>query len=253
MIPALLLGRKGSVGFPKKNTTKILGRKLAEYPIIHAKNSKYVDKIYLSTDDPKLMQIAKKHEIEIIERPDYLCTNNALGEDAFKHGYEVIKERNGNEDIEFIVLLFCNAVTFLAEHIDKGVDALKTDQNLDSAVTVSEYNWYSPVRARKIGPDGTLQPFIPFENYPKDLKIDCDRNTQGDVYFADVCVSVVRPRCIDDLNYGVLPQKWMGRKIYPIINWGGLDVDKVWQMPQIKYWLKHHGFSQNKSPYDHLI
>ena len=197
--------------------------------------------------------MGKKQKVEIIERPDYLCTNEALGEDAFKHGYEVIKERNGNEDIEFIVLLFCNAVTFLAEHIDKGVDALKTDQNLDSAVTVSEYNWYSPVRARKIGPDGTLQPFIPFENYPKDLKIDCDRNTQGDVYFADVCVSVVRPRCIDDLNYGVLPQKWMGRKIYPIINWGGLDVDKVWQMPQIKYWLKHHGFSQNKSPYDHLI
>jgi len=147
--------------------------------------------------------------------------------------------------------LFCNAVTFLAEHIDIGVDALKTDKNLDSAVTVSQYNWYSPVRARKIGPDGTLQPFIPFENYPKDLKIDCDRNTQGDVYFADVCVSVVRPRCLENLSYGVLPQKWMGKKIYPIKNWGGLDVDKEWQIPLVEYWLTHNGYSGYKSPYDY--
>mgnify|MGYP001380825567 CR=1 FL=1 len=104
MIPALLLGRKGSIGFPGKNTIEVLGRKLAEYPIIHAQNSKYIDKIYLSTDDPKLMELSKKHEIEIIERPEYLCTNEALGEDAFKHGYEVIKERNKNENIDLISL-----------------------------------------------------------------------------------------------------------------------------------------------------
>ncbi len=249
MIPALLLGRKGSVGFPRKNTTKIFGRQLAEYPIIHAKNSKYIDKIYLSTDDPKLIRVGKKQKVEIIERPDYLCTNEALGEDAFKHGYEVIKERNKNKNFEFIVLLFCNAVTFLADHINEGVNALREDQTLDSAVTVCKYNWYSPVRARKINSEGTLEPFVPFESYPSDLKIDCDRNTQGDTYFADVCVSVVRPHCLDDLDYGILPQKWMGQKIYPIINWGGLDIDKSWQMPQIKYWLKHHGFTNDKTPY----
>ena len=250
MISAILIGRKGSVGFPKKNTTKVLGRKLAEYPIIHAKNSKYIDNIHMSTDDPYLMQIAKAHEIEIIERPNYLCSDDALGEDAFKHGYEVIKETIKNQPIEFIVLLFCNAVTFLAEHIDKGIDALKADKTLDSAVTVSQYNWYSPVRARKIGPDGILQPFIPFENYPKDLEINCDRDTQGDVYFADVCVSVVRPRCLENLSHGILPQKWMGRKIFPIKNWGGLDVDKEWQIPQVKYWLKHNGFTDSKTPYE---
>jgi len=249
MIPALLLGRKGSVGFPNKNTTKILGRRLAEYPILHAKNSKYIDKIYLSTDDPKLIEIGNKQKIDIIERPDYLCTNEALGEDAFKHGYEVIKERNQNQNLEFVVLLFCNAVTFLADHINEGIKALRKDQALDSAITVCKYNWYSPPRARKINSNGMLEPFMPFENYPQDLKIDCDRNTQGDTFFADVCVSVVRPHCLENLENGILPQKWMGQKIYPIINWGGLDIDKAWQMPQIKYWLKFHGFTKNKIPY----
>ncbi|MFC1652382.1 cytidylyltransferase domain-containing protein [Planctomycetota bacterium] len=220
MIPALLIGRKGSVGFPGKNTTRLLGRKLAEYPIIHAKEAKCVDRIYMSTDDPDLMDIAKQYDVEVIERPDYLSTNEALGEDAFKHGFDVIKERNSGTDIELVTLLFCNAVTFLNCHIESAVEAMRNDPELDSAVTVSQYNWYSPVRARRIGNDGLLHPFIPFESYPE-MQISCDRDSQGDVYFADVCVSVVRPRCLEDLSYGVLPQRWMGRKICPIQNWGG--------------------------------
>lgn len=252
MIPVILLGRKGSVGFPGKNTFEVLGRELSEYPIIHAKNSKYVDQIYLSTDDPDLKALGKVHGINVIDRPDYLCTTEALGEDAYKHGYEVVKEMNKNTEIEFAVLLFCNAVSFLAKHIDKGIEALRANKEFDSAVTVSQYNWYSPTRARRIGEDGLLHPFIPFESYDCEKSINCDRNSQGDVYFADVCVSVVRPRCLEDLSYGILPQKWMGRKIYPIHNWGGLDVDKEWQLPLVVHWLEYHGFSYDKTPYDEI-
>jgi hypothetical protein len=41
----------------------------------------------------------------------------------------------------------------------------------------------------------------------------------------------------------MLPQKWMGQNIYPIKQWGGLDVDYEWQMPQVEFWLKAHGFT----------
>ena len=249
MIPALLIGREGSKGFPGKNTVNVLGRKLAAYPILHAKYSKYVDKIYLSTDDSNLLELAKDYNVECIRRPDYLCTSEALGEDAFKHGYDVIKKLNNNQNIEYIVLLFCNAVTFLAKHIDEGIEILKKNRILDSAVTVSKYNWYSPVRARKIDSDGNLKPFIPFENYIDDQKIDCDRNSQGDVYFADVCVSVVRTHCLEDLNYGILPQRWMGKTIHPIINRAGLDIDEEWQLPLAVTWLENNGFTIEEIPY----
>ena len=46
MIIAIMIGRKGSRGFPGKNTYKVLGRALCEYPLIAAKKSKYIDKIY---------------------------------------------------------------------------------------------------------------------------------------------------------------------------------------------------------------
>ena len=202
----------------------------------------------------KIGLTATPREIEFDEESDETNIDKEILRDNIKYFGEPIFEYSLGQAVEDGYLPACEIIAkdiVLADHIDKGVEALQADQNLDSAVTVSQYNWYSPVRARKIGPDGTLQPFIPFENHPSDLKIDCDRNTQGDIYFADVCVSIVRPHCLEDLNNGVLPQKWMGRKIYPIFNWGGLDIDKEWQMPQLKYWLKYYGFTKNKLPYDH--
>jgi len=137
----------------------------------------------------------------------------------------------------------------LPAQIDEAVKVLRENPDYDSAVTVSRYNMYSPVRARRVGRDGLLQPFIPFEAYPKEIKINCDRDAQGDVYFADVCLSVVRPRCLENLEGGILPQKWMGRKIYPIKQWGGLDVDYEWQLPQVEFWLRKSGYTPTTLPY----
>ena len=46
MIPAILIGRGGSVGLPKKNIMPVLGRPLMSYPLLAAKNCKLVDKIF---------------------------------------------------------------------------------------------------------------------------------------------------------------------------------------------------------------
>ena len=97
MIAALLLGRKGSQGFPGKNTIQILGRPLAWYPMQTALAVSEIDQVYLSTDDPKLKRIATNLEVEIIERPDYLANDKALGEHAYIHGYEEIKRRNSEQ------------------------------------------------------------------------------------------------------------------------------------------------------------
>ena len=257
MIAALLLGRKGSVGFPGKNILPVLGRPLCAYPMMAAINSKYVDKLYVSTDDEQIMAIGRKYGAEIIVRPPELCTKKALGEDAYVHGYEVIKEgrkaqgagREGKE-IELIVLLFCNAATITSEVIDGGIEVLRNNPDYDSAVTVSCYNMWSPLRARKIGEDGLLHPFVPFETFGDPRTLNCDRDSQGDVWFADMSVSIVRPHCLQNLDDGLLPQKWMGQKIHPLKQWGGLDVDFEWQIPGVEDWLTKHGFSAERTPYD---
>ncbi|MFC1823057.1 cytidylyltransferase domain-containing protein [Thermodesulfobacteriota bacterium] len=257
MIAALLLGRKGSVGFPGKNTMSVLERPLCAYPMMAAINSKYVDKLYISTDDGDIMDIGRKYGADIIVRPPELCTREALGEAAYVHGYEAIRDkaktpdsRRDAEEIELMVLLFCNAATIMADTIDEGITVLRDNPDYDSAVTVSCYNMWSPLRARKIGEDGLLHPFVPFETFGDPNTLNCDRDSQGDVWFADMGVSIVRPRCLENLDDGLLPQKWMGRRIYPLKQWGGCDIDYVWQVAGVEYWLKEHGFTEGTTPYD---
>jgi len=241
MIPAILLGREGSVGFPGKNVYPVLGRPLMAYPLMAATNSECVDKIYVSTDSEKIKGIGREYNAKIIDRPTELCTKEALGEDAYVHAYNYIKDLEGT-DIEMVVLLFCNAATVSPELIDEGISVLKENPEYDSAVSVSRYNMWSPLRARKIAEDGLLHPFVPFETFGDPETLNCDRDSQGDVWFADMGVSIVRPRCLENLHDGLLPQKWMGKKIYPLKQWGGCDVDYEWQIPGVDYWLKKHGY-----------
>ncbi|MEW6113608.1 MAG: cytidylyltransferase [Thermodesulfobacteriota bacterium] len=243
-IAALLLGRGGSTGFPGKNLYPVLGRPLMAYPLLAARASKYVDRTYVSTDSDEIMEVGRRYGAEIIIRPPELCTSQALGEDAFVHGYRVIKERLAEEgqSVEFMVLLFANAATITAELIDEGIEKLRADPSLDSAVTVSRYNMWSPLRARKLDTDGCLKPFVPFETFGDPKTLNCDRDSQGDVFFADMGVSIVRPYCLEHLEEGLLPQKWMGRRIAPIESWGGCDVDYEWQIPGVEFWLKNHGW-----------
>ena len=251
MIVALMLGRGGSKGFPGKNTFPVLGRPMMSYPLMAALSAGQIDDVYVSTDSGEIREVALGYDAKIIDRPPELATKEALGEDAFVHGYRYICDQLGKAP-EMVVLLFCNAPTILAETIDAGIEVLLGNPELDSAVTVSAYNMWSPIRARKLDSDGLLQPFIPFETFGDLKAVNCDRDSQGDVFFADMSVSIVRARCLEDLDYGVLPQRWMGQRIYPLKQWGGCDVDYAWQIPSVEYWLREHKFTESLVPYADL-
>ena len=246
MIVSLIIGRGGSTGLPGKNTMNILGRPLMTYPIMAAKNSKYCNKIFLSTDSEEIKEIGKQNNVELIKRPEFLATKEALAEDAYIHGYNEIKKII-NEEPEFIILLFCNGATVLSAQIDEAVEVLRKDEKLDSACTVSSYDMWSPLRAKKIDDNGKLVPFVPLEIFGDN--VTCDRGSQGQTWYADCSTFVVRPKCMLKKN-GDVPFTWLGRNIHPIKQWGGLDIDYNWQIPIVEFWLKSHGFSETQTPYD---
>lgn len=222
------------------------------YPILAAKNSKYVERIYVSTDSEKIKEISRGYGARIIDRPAELAGHKALGQDAFVHGYRVIQEELNKEGkrVEFIVLLHCNAPTVLASHIDKGVEILREHADYDSVVTVGKYNMYHPNRMRRMNEEGLLTSFVPLEAFGDPKTMTCDRDSSGNALLADVALSLVRPSCLENIDEGQLPQKWMGKKIYPIENEAGLDIDYEWQWGQIEWWMKHNGFTEEKTPYD---
>ncbi|SVB14345.1 uncharacterized protein METZ01_LOCUS167199, partial [marine metagenome] len=77
VVCALIIGRKGSVGFPGKNVYPVLGRPLAAYPLLAAKDSNQVERIFVSTDCPDIATIARDQSAELIERPPELASKDA--------------------------------------------------------------------------------------------------------------------------------------------------------------------------------
>lgn len=242
MIPTLIIGRKGS-RVKDKNVRPIMGRPLALYPILAAKNARHVTDVFVSTDCEKIGALALENGCRHIERPAFLATNEALAEDAFKHGFESI-QKTAATSIEFIVLLFANGATVPPGAIDEGVDFLRKNPDYDSAVTVSKLNMFSPLRARKIE-DGRVKAFVD-PNFFKNAT--CDRDSQGDTYYVDCSLFVLRPHCFD-YGRGELPFRWIGRTVHPIVQEIGFDVDFEWQFPVVEYALRKYGFSQSSTPY----
>jgi CMP-N-acetylneuraminic acid synthetase len=246
MIIALLVGRGGSVGMPNKNVYPVLKRPLMSYPLMAALNSKFINEVYVSTDSKEIKNVAIQYGAKVINRPPELATSEAILENTLEHGYKHVKAETKKE-IELVVVLMCNAVMILPETIDQGIEILKKRKEIDSAVTVSDYNMWSPIKARKVGEDGLLHPFIPFEKFK--FKVDSNRQKQDTVYFHDCGASIVRSKCIENIKDGLLPQKWMGNKIYPLKQKGGLDIDYSYEIPLAEHWLKEKGFAEQKIPY----
>ena len=238
---SICIGRKGSKGLPGKNKLIIKNKPMAFYPMEAAKGSKYIKKSFISTDDPDLKVIGKDLGHICLDRPKELATSNALGDDVFAYSYKQILSKYNNLENHYVVLLFCNAPTINSNIIDKAIEMLNSDSRADSVVTVSKFNMWSPLRARKIDDEQNyLIPFVPFENFGDPKNLNCDRDSQGDVLFANMSLSVVRPKCLLNLKNGLLPQKWMGQKIKPFYQEFGCDVDYQWQLPMVEYWLEQN-------------
>lgn len=246
---ALAIGRGGSTGLPRKHFRILAGRPLMAYPLLAVKHSSLIDRLYLSTDSEEIAAEGLRHGAIRIERPPELATKEALSEDAFRHGYVAIRDLIGEEP-ETVTLLFCNGATITPGLLDEGIGALRGDQTLDSAVTVSQYNMWSPLRARRIDDAGLLVPFVPLSTFGA---ATCDRDSQGDAYFADCSAFVVRPRCFDYETMGEPPFRWIGQRVHPLRQWGGQDVDYEWQLPMVEFWLRAHGFSETATPYTSVV
>lgn len=240
MIPAIIIGRGGSKGFPGKNSYKVRGHPMMAYPIMAANNSTEVHQVWFSTDSHELKRICFDYRCRSINRPPELATDEALGEDVFVHAYEFIKdrERDLQREIEMVVLMFANAPCIVPYMIDGMINMLRATPSADSMCTISKYNMFSPYRMRYTN-GGSVINFMRQD----ELIGNCDRDSAGNFYIYDCSCAVVRPKCLEDIEYGFLPQKWLGRSV---LGWSqitpALDVDYEWQLGQVEYWLdKHYG------------
>lgn len=247
-VAVLITGRGGSRSIKDKNIHPLLGRPLLSYAVMAGAATPLVDEVFFTTDSHKLAEVAESWGAKIIIRPDELGKDHKHAE-AMVHGFEEISKVWGNEP-ELLVILMANCPTISLGIIQSGITFLleDTDNHYDSCVTVSQYNEFNPLRARKII-DGKLVPAIETSYFEKsNASLGHDRNSAGDFYFCDGSAWVIRKKCLD-LDYGSIPYRWIGKNVKPLIQQDAFDVDNLRSLANAVFWLQREGFSEHVTPY----
>ena len=91
-LKVIIPARGGSKGVPGKNIKKINGIPLLAYPIMAAKNSKYISDIYVSTDDTDIKNVALEYGSKVIDRPKEFAQDDSLDIDVMRHAVNHLQD-----------------------------------------------------------------------------------------------------------------------------------------------------------------
>ena len=92
-ILAIIPARGGSKGIPKKNIKPLHDKPLIEYSIDAAKESKFLTRIVVSTDNDEIATISRENTVDVIIRPEVIARDASSIVDAIIHATSVLKER----------------------------------------------------------------------------------------------------------------------------------------------------------------
>lgn len=133
-IITIIPARGGSKGVPRKNVRSLGDKPLIAHSILDAKEAKFVDKVYVSTDDPEIAEVSSKYGAEIIHRPDRIAGDTASSETALIHGLSEIEKKGISP--ELIIFLQCTSPIRSGEDIDRAIEKLQAE-NADSLLSVT--------------------------------------------------------------------------------------------------------------------
>lgn len=102
-IYCIIPARGGSKRIKNKNLVKIKKIPLLQYSIKSAKNSKYINKIFISSNSEKILNFSKKFNVELIKRHKNISKDNSKTEEAVDDF--IIKLKKNNDLPDLLVLL----------------------------------------------------------------------------------------------------------------------------------------------------
>ncbi len=120
MIVAVITARGGSKGLPKKNVLTLNGKPLIAWTIESALKSKYVSRVFVTTDDSEIASISREFGAEVISRPKELARDESTSDDAIAHAIDALAE--SGVDFTDVVLLQPTSPLRTSEHIDQGIE-----------------------------------------------------------------------------------------------------------------------------------
>ena len=158
-ILGLIPARGGSKGLPRKNIKPLLGKPLIAWTIEQALESKYIDRLIVSTDDIEIAEISKKYGAEVpFIRPKKLAEDNAKGIYVVLHVINWLKVNDKQKQYDLMILLQPTSPLRTKEDINEAIEYLFLKE-AKAIVSVCEVD-HHPFWANTLPEDGCMKDFI---------------------------------------------------------------------------------------------
>ncbi len=221
-IIVIIPARAGSKGIPNKNLIDLNGKPLIQYSIDVAKNSKYIDKVLVSTDGKEIADAAEKLGAYVpFLRPTELANDTAKTIDAIYYTKCWLQENS--EYYDSIVLLQPTSPFRTSEEVDEAIETYYKQQ--EDLVSVSEVEEH-PILMRTINEDNVLIPLL-------DIKSDVRRQDFAKYYVVDGNIY------INDFNKLTSKTSFNDNKIAFVSKTAHIDIDTWDDLEYARHCMKN--------------
>lgn len=190
---AIIPARGGSKGLPGKNIKSLSGKPLIGWTIEQAKNSIFLDEVFVSTDSIEIANIASLFGVQVpFLRPEFLASNSASSTDVVLHVLEHFKSIN--RSFQYIALLEPTSPLRKPNDIDDAIKLLYDNSSADGVVSLGEVHMEHPMIIKKINKEGKI---IPYDENLKPIK----QRQQADIaYFPYGVIYLIKTEVLYKIN-----------------------------------------------------
>ena len=154
---ALIPARAGSKGLPRKNVIEVAGLPLIAWSILAAKDSRFVDRVLVSTDGTEIADVARAFGADVpFMRPADLATDVASTQEVVVHCLDELEKQGSQYDL--LVLLQPTSPLRTAEDVDSALRLLNS-AGAGAVVSVCRTAHMS-VLANTLPADGDMRDFL---------------------------------------------------------------------------------------------
>ena len=150
---AIIPARGGSKGLPGKNIRPLAGKPLIAWTIEAARQSRYIDRLILSSDAEEIIRIAREWGCDVpFVRPSELARDETPGMEPVMHALDQCP------GFDVVVLLQPTSPCRSHRDIDACLELLR-DRHAPAVVSVTESPCH-PAWTYRVESDATMRPFL---------------------------------------------------------------------------------------------
>lgn len=209
-IYAVVPARAGSKGVKGKNIKDFCGKPLMGWQIENGAKSKYIKRIFVSTDSEEYQQIALKCGAEVpFLRPAEISHDTATDFQLFEHFLGWMAQNEPDKQPSLLVQLRPTAPCLTVETVDAAIELFlkHEEEDYDSLRSVTPTD-HEPFNMYFLDPHNSarMTPLIPVSHHKDDPSQVIEepqsvaRQILPKIYWHNAYIDIMRPRVITDLK-----------------------------------------------------